>query len=818
MQEFLKKRGWLLAGAALLLCALLLWESLRASSAAPAATEPPAPTALVDGSVPTLSAPDIATAIDPDAQKVRIAELMLRNKATLRDEEGDFSDWVELLCCVEEPVDVGGWRLTDRETRVGFLFPDGTVLQPGERLLLFADGKDRQGHLPFALSAGETLYLYTDLGALADAVLCPEGEADRSWLPDGTGGCVQQLYPTPGFSDDAAGFDAYMATLACPGPLQINEVSPFDRSDRFVGTLGYSDWLELKNVSDAPLELSDYYISDDEDEPLLFRLPEKQLEPGELFLIRCDTDAPTWGLAPVCPAFSLSSEGDRVYLSDSEGALLDYVALRDIPAQGSCGRMEGQDGFFLFAAASPGAENTDGRRRMAAAPVAAEPDGVYEGVESVTVTLRGEGDIFYTTDGSYPTPLSQFYVEPIVLEKTGIVRAICVTEDALPSRALTLSYFLNEGHSLPVVSLVSDNDRLRWIYDNAQKGVEAPASLSFYEEGGSFTIGCGVRMHGETSLILPKKNMSLRFRGAYGQAELHYDLFGGGVTDFNDLLLRAGQDYYHAIVRNELCTELALQADTHAVVSRSRYCVLYLNGKYWGIYALGEKMNEAMYAHLAGVDRDSVTVDQPPLYNAHAMYQEVFTYAMDNDMADPDCYAEICRRLDVQSLADWLILEGAFANSDLAFGNVRYVRSTEDDGRWRVMFYDLDSTFYSEEHCFGELLSPWARSQKQVSQLIDRLLRAPDFRDLVLTRAAELLQGPLSNEKILAELDLLSGQVAPEVPRDYGRFYLDPDGWQWNVDWIRAFITDKDWDQLCIDKLCSYLGVTPEERERYFGS
>ena len=184
-----------------------------------------------------------------------------------------------------------------------------------------------------------------------------------------------------------------------------------------------------------------------------------------------------------------------------------------------------------------------------------------------------------------------------------------MTEGALPSRPLTLSYILNEGHSLPVVSLVSDNAGFRWIYDNAQKGVEAPGSLSFYEEGGSFTIPCGIKMHGETSLVLPKKNMSVRFRGAYGQEELHYDLFGGGVTAFNNLLLRAGQDYYHAIIRNELCTELALQASDRVVTPRSRYCVLYVDGEYYGHLRPDGKAQRGHVRPLAGVSRDSVTVE-----------------------------------------------------------------------------------------------------------------------------------------------------------------------------------------------------------------
>lgn len=74
-----------------------------------------------------------------------------------------------------------------------------------------------------------------------------------------------------------------------------------------------------------------------------------------------------------------------------------------------------------------------------------------------------------------------------------------------------------------MLSLVSDSPpEFNAMYSNGIKDLELPGSLSLYEEDGGFTIPCGIKMHGETSLILPKKNMSVRFRGAYwaGNAEL----------------------------------------------------------------------------------------------------------------------------------------------------------------------------------------------------------------------------------------------------------------------------------------------------------
>lgn len=789
-----------------------LTDELRETESAP--EEPPLSAAAPEAEPEPEPEPEVFIP-DENAEKIRVSELMVKNRATLPDEDGDFPDWIELENISGDTVELTGWTLRDSEKSPGWALPE-TVLGPGERLLIFASGKDRAGHASFSLSAGETLQIFTPNGTPVQELTCPDGEADRSWLPDGQGGWEECLYPTPGLPNTAESYAALMERREPESPLVINEVCTYNKDGRWKAQVGISDWIELKNVSDSPVQLSDYYVSDDVDRRLLYQLPDQTLAPGEFFLLMCNTEESLLGAAPLCMKFALDSTTDRVYLSRADGSLADYVSLRGIPYGASFGRMPGQNGWFYIPEPSPGKNNENGARRVSASPLSLTPDGVYNGVETVTVSLEGGGTIYYTTDGSYPDRSCAVYSGPITVTATSLVQAICVEEGALPSPALTLSFFLNENHVLPVVSLVSNDGRLYNLYYNRTRGLEIPCNLAFYEEGGGFNIPCGIKMHGETSLVLPKKNMSVRFRGAYGQEELHYDVFqDGGVCDFSNLLLRAGQDYYHTIVRNELCTELAGKVSDSLIVSRNRYCVLYMDGKYMGIYALGEKLNEAMYAHQLGVSKDSVTVETSPLDGTHAMYREVFVYAMNHDLSQPEYYQELCTRLDVDSFIDWILLEGFFANDDLTYGNVRYCRSLEGDGRWRLMFYDLDSTFHAADNAYANLLSTWARRDRQVGQLANMLLRSPQFRRSLLERASEMLPA-LSNEQLLAELDLLCNEIDPEVERDYNRNTMNKSSWTQSVKTLRQFLIDSDWNASCTRYLCYYLNVTSEEKALYF--
>ena len=803
------RAGLLSLGAALLLCGCA--AAARSGAAAPSAPAP-TPTAAVSPAPTPTPTPDLRQ----DADKIRVAELMCRNKATLRDEDGDFSDWIELENFSDQPVELEGWSLADRPDRKGWVLPART-LGPGERLLLYADRKDRRGevlHTDFALSPGEQLYLYDSHGTSVSQVLCGErADVSRSLREDGS---WQDCYfPTPGLPNDNRSYDSWQSGLTLEGPLAIWEVVVDNPVVNYVDLVGHSDWVELRNVSQQAVNLRDFCLSDDSDQLDLFRLPAQVLQPGELAVIRC-TKEPSGGRAPLCDTFALDGGEEQLYLSRTDGSLVDYAALRGIPSGASYGRRAGAAGWFYFTEPIPLRENEGGSRRVSTAPTVTEPDGVFEDVRAVTVSLEGAGTIYYTLDGTLPTAASERYTGPLRLEETCVLRAVSREAGALPSRAATYTYIINEGHSLPVVSLVSD-DKLTFntMYYYGNKDVETPAELAFYGPEGQFHIPCGVKMHGGTSLELDKKNMSLRFRSKYGQERLRYDLFGGGQYEFTNLLLRAGQDYYDAIVRNELCLNLALSASSRVMSQRSRYTVLYVDGKYYGIYALMEKCNEQFYADLYGYSRESVTVVDGDSTLGTDFYEQVLSYPLEHNMAKDSNYRHFCELMDVDSLIDWVLLEGYCANGDLTFGNLRYCHSTEGDGRWRLMFYDLDAAFREEGLNFANLLSDEQRDIKQISQVMDALLQNASFKDRLLRRAAELLNGPLRDEIVIAELDRLVAQVEPEVERDYLNQELDPAEWPRHVKSLRSFLTG--WREHSIDSLCRVLDLSRAERMKYFG-
>ncbi len=112
--------------------------------------------------------------------EIVVTELMAANSVTLADEDGVFSDWIELYNPTNTTVSLDGWFLTDSASnRTKWRFPAASIA-PGEYLIVFASNKNRQTagatlHTNFALSAaGEYLGLIKPDGVTVAFEFSPE--------------------------------------------------------------------------------------------------------------------------------------------------------------------------------------------------------------------------------------------------------------------------------------------------------------------------------------------------------------------------------------------------------------------------------------------------------------------------------------------------------------------------------------------------------------------------------------------------------------------------------------------------------------------
>jgi len=820
----------------LLLCLALagtLFLRVTGSEAASGGTVKPTASPAASGTAPQPSAPAETAApsdgggepLPPADLPLRISEVMSSNKSTLADENGLFPDWLELCAVGSEPVSLGGLALACGDVR--WALPD-RQLAPGEYLLFLCDGSGEDGRAPFKLSKdGCLLSLETMEGAPIDRFELPALKADESYSLGADGQRSVTSQATPGYENSQEGYAAFQAAQTRTSPLLISEVMVYNAWFAAQGGQ-YYDWVELRNVSDGAVDAGAYYLSDSGSDRARFRLPAVSLAPGETLLVFCDGDAAAEsGRAP----FSLNAHDEQLYLSAEDGTLCDYVHLTGIPFRGSMGRLSGENGFFYFTEPSPGAPNQGGFRCVAAKPVLLGEDGVFDGVESVTVALAAGGEIHYTLDGSTPTAASPVYSEPLVLTKTTVVRALNIQSGMITGESLDLSFIINENHTLPVVSLVSEPGNLfggSGLYNNPNLDLERTGSVTLYEDGRCFSLECGIKLHGATSKFAQdKKSFKLNFRSRY-DGELEYDLFGNGVTEFSSILLRAAQEStYSTLMRDNLMHQLALQCFPELPAQDYKYAVLYINGAYWGVYNIREAHSPAHYANHYGYDEDSV-VQWKETWDPEGPMAEILRFALSHNLANDDNYNQVIEHVNIDSVIGWTIMQAYCGNYDCNPPNMRYYYSSED-GVMRFALVDLDLGMFTYDvfdvPLHGSVVDG-SRYSYGFNKLANKLMENKQYQLRMAEQLSAALTGPMSNENVLALIDELADQLRPEIARDrvrWARGSADADtadywehGYQM-VDYLRDYVTRKSGRARQVaNSFIAHTSLTAEQQHQYF--
>lgn len=728
--------------------------------------------------------------------KLIFSEIMPNNKTTILYNGLEPRPWVEVYNPTSETVNVEGWKVSDSTNKGGAGFPVSEI-QPGEYIVVenVNNAKIKESA---DLDTLRTIYIFDDWMQVVDKITFGYAKKDQSWMKSENGQLVLSYYPTPGMENTKAAYDQLQDWQFIPETLIINEAMVAAPDDMYTQYAG-SDWVELKNNSDAPISLDGWYISDSFNKPRKASLPSKTLQPNEITVITCDSIG-----------LSLNSENEILFLSNANG-IQDSIYLRRLSHGQTFGRMDGQNGSFYFEIGTPGEENRSGFRRISDDPTPNRRGGAVENNQPFDLIFDNEGTIFYEIGTAIPTTNSRNASSPITISQDTIVRAINMDDNALPSPCATFTYFFNTDYELPIVSLVTDDEgTFNNMYATGSTTQSVDGNMEFCDGDKGFSIPCEIELHGATSLQLNKKGMEVKFHGSYGKSKVTYDLFNGGISSFSNLLLRTGQDINAAMMRNELCQNIALQASDHVLCGRSRYVNVYVNGDYYGVFPLTEKMNEQFYADTIDVDKDDVFVQKAPVYQEDELYKEVFDYCKKNDMTVPENYQQFQELMDVDSLIDWVLLEGYFGNSDITFGNLKYCRSYVDDTRWKFMLYDLDASFFNILEVQNILIAKSGTRCYEVLVMMNKLLKNEEFRRAFVSRAAQLLNGPLQQDVVSAEIDKLYGQLSHDIQYDCERWHRKMSSWESAVEKIRECLPE--WTEKNYQMLNKNLNLTEEEK------
>jgi hypothetical protein len=160
---------------------------------------------------------------------------------------------------------------------------------------------------------------------------------------------------------------------------------------------------------------------------------------------------------------------------------------------------------------------------------------------------------------------------------------------------------------------------------------------------------------------------------------------------------------------------------------------------------------------------------------------------------------------------DWYICRSYMGDKDI--GNIRWFRSSEYDGKWRWMYFDLDWSFwYTDDNPVS-----WLIKNNDYHVLIYNLLKNPEFKDSFIRRYAELIDSFLNEEVITAEIDRYVGFLEPEIEKDRERWGCTVSGWWNSVQQLYNFVKDDARTKNVLRDLKNYFRLSDEQMKEYFG-
>lgn len=561
---------------------------------------------------------------------------------------------------------------------------------------------------------------------------------------------------------------------------------------------GDSDWLELYNPQDSTVQIGGWHLSDKLSNPFKWQIPGNTAIAAKSHLLIW-ADNQDSGLHT---NFALSKDGEQIGLSDSKGVWIDSLTFAAQPTDISYGRYpDGGEWGFYFDPPTPGAPNTGGfSKGILTMPQLSPASGFYSG--TLQIELVGDplaSSVRYTLDGSLPTLQSPAYSGPIPITATAVVRAACFGHGYRSSPIATRTYLLDEPMHLPVVSVVTDPDNL-WddeigIYVEGTNGIpgycsstphnwnqdwERPANIEYLRVDGQsgFQLDCGMKIGGGCTRKYPQKTLAFYARSEYGPSLIQYPIFPDkNINQYNNILLRnSGQDWYRTLFRDGMIHNLVkdrMDIDWQAY----QPAVVFLNGDYWGIHGIREKHNEHYVAYNHGLDPDRIDIvsDNGTVHEGSAIhYTELINYVKSHDLSQDEHYAAVCAKMDIDEYINYMITEIYCANIDWPGGNIKFWREQGDNHKWRWILFDVDLSFGA--HSMGQYdsntldlvtsgVQTYYANPEWSTLLIRMLLRNQEFRTRFVQRFASHINTTFEPQRVLAIIDSLAAQLAPEIPR-----------------------------------------------------
>ena len=262
-----------------------------------------------------------------------LSEIQPQNLTTLADNFGDNDPWIELYNSGNTPLALDGFSLANTYSQLDqWAFPAGNVINPGQFLLIWADGEPQESagaqlHANFRLNPTSGSVVLSRLLAgtpqILDYINYANVGPDRSFgsYPDGQLSYRQTFnFPTPRGANNPS---APPVTLFINEWMAANTGSVLDPADQ-----DPDDWFEIYNPNNTAVDLTGYHLTDDPMNSEKFTVPARITVPARGFLLvwADEESSQTCVDGDLHVNFKLSQGGEFIGLYSPTGQLVDSIS------------------------------------------------------------------------------------------------------------------------------------------------------------------------------------------------------------------------------------------------------------------------------------------------------------------------------------------------------------------------------------------------------------------------------------------------------------------------------------------------------------
>lgn len=810
-------------------------------------------------------------------QTIQINEIVSTNGTVLYDEDGDTPDWFELYNTSGQEINLNGYGITDDLSDLSMWVFPSIVLEPNGFLVIFASDKNRKELVvewDAVINWGDSWSYWPGTSAPISNWDDP-GTDISNWSTGPSGFGYGDNDDNTELSQIISVFAR--KTFQIDDPTMITKaLFHIDYDDGYIAYLNGEEFSRRNmgapntqvyyNETTTGLHEAEIY-SGGFPEEISIDLNEFPIVSGDNILAvevhNYNTSSSDLSCIPfltlgynseinnvtephqlmALPSsylhtnFKLSSNGDDLILSDQDENVIDSIFTGTLETDMSFGRYFESTSWVLFAEPTPGSSNSTSSYAGVLSPIEFSMTSGFYNQAQISVELSTpdqSATIYFTTDGTRPTMDDFNYGYSIPLTSTTVIRARAFLNGWLPSETESKTYIFgeDEAEDLPVVFLSTDpstffdedtgmyvmgpnaSGDFPYFGANFWEDWERPIHFEILETDGSgYAANAGVKIFGGWSRAFPQKSFSIFSRSYYGPSTFDYGLFpDSGIDSYEAFILRnSGNDWESTMLRDGFITSLTngLNIDHQ----QYRPAVLYLNGEFWGIQNIREKVNEHFLASHHLINAENIDLldiqgvnEENIVHGTNIDYVNLLDYLEGQNMGDPIVQNALEQWIDIESYMSYQAFQIFIDNRDWPGNNIKFWRDHRVGGKWRWILYDTDfgfSIWESNAYTYNTLsfaLNPngpgWPNPPWSTF-LFRRLMDNDPFKHSFINIYCDLLNTVFQPNYLISHLDSIANNIEDIIPIHRARWYNNGNwpnstvNWQSRINTMENFSTNR---------------------------